>query len=95
VANFAAFETAFSDDQLGQAACTDQGEEGRFCCFTREQIAARNDDLDIAWLRDTSNDPEDELIKLTELEEITAAIAIHFGNVLREIETMMDEFAQY
>jgi type I restriction enzyme M protein len=89
VADFAEFEAAFGDDPLGKVKRTDQGEEGRFRCFTREQIADRNDNLDIAWLRDTSNDPEDEL---TEPEEIAAAIATHLGNALREIERMMEEF---
>jgi len=74
---------------LGRAPRTDLGEAGRFRCFTREQIAARNDNLDMAWLRDTSNDPEGEL---TEPEEIAAAIATHLGNAGREIETMMSEF---
>jgi type I restriction enzyme M protein len=83
LADFAAFETAFGDDPLGQSPRTDLGEEGRFRCFTREQIAARNDNLDIAWLRDTSNDPEDEL---TEPEEIAAAIATHLRQALAEIE---------
>jgi type I restriction enzyme, R subunit len=39
---------------LGKSPHTDQGEEGRFRCFTRQQISDRNDNLDIAWLRDTS-----------------------------------------
>jgi type I restriction enzyme M protein len=89
VADFAEFETAFGDDPLGKAPRTDLGEKGRFRCFTREQIADRNDNLDIAWLRDTSNDPEDEL---TEPEEIAAAISTHLGNALREIEKMIEEF---
>jgi type I restriction enzyme M protein len=70
---------------FGQSPRTDRGEDGRFRCFTREQIADRNDNLDISWLRNTSNDPEDEL---TEPE----AIATHLGNALREIEIMMEEF---
>jgi type I restriction enzyme M protein len=89
VADFAEFEAAFGDDPLGKASRTDQGEEGRWRCFSREQIAERNDNLDIAWLRDTSNDPEDEL---TEPEEIATAIATHLGNALQEIEIMIKEF---
>lgn len=88
VADFAAFETAFGDDPFGKAPRTDQGEEGRFRCFAREQITARNDNLDIAWLRDTSNDPEDEL---TKPEEIAAAIANHLRNALAEIEAYSEE----
>jgi type I restriction enzyme M protein len=74
---------------FGQAPRIDQGEAGRWRCFSREQIADRNDNLDISWLRDTSNDPEDEL---SEPEEIAAAIATHLGNALQEIEIMMSEF---
>jgi type I restriction enzyme M protein len=86
-ADFAEFEAAFGDDPLGRASRTDQGEEGRW--FSREQIADRNDKLDIAWLRDTSNDPEDEL---TEPEEIATAIATHLSSALKEIEIMISEF---
>src|SRR5271166_6115020 len=53
VADFADFEAAYGDDPRGGAKRKDQGEEGRWRCFTREQIKARNDNLDIAWLRDT------------------------------------------
>lgn len=90
VADFAEFEAAFGEDPEGKSSRVDLGELGRFRCFTREQIAARNDNLDIAWLRDTSNDPEDEL---TEPEEIAAAISTHLGNALREIEALVEEFS--
>ncbi len=86
--DFADFEAAFGADPYGRSSRVDQGEEGRFRCFSRQQIADRNDNLDIAWLRDTSNDPEDEL---TEPEEIAATIAAHLGNALREIEMIIGE----
>ena len=37
VKDFAEFEKAFGDDPLGKAKRKDQGEEGRFRCFTRER----------------------------------------------------------
>jgi type I restriction enzyme M protein len=73
---------------LGKSPRTDEGEEGRFRFFSREQITARNDNLDIAWLRDTSGDPEDEM---TEPEEIAAAIMGHLRGALEEIEALSDE----
>ena len=82
-ADFADFEQAFGDDPYGKAPRHDQGEEGRFRRYTRAQIAARNDNLDIAWLRDTSDDHEDDL---TEPEEIAAAIMSHLRTALLEIE---------
>ena len=88
LADFAEFEAAFGDDPYGKSPRIDQGEEGRFRCFTREQISDRNDNLDIAWLRDTSDDPEDEM---TEPEEIAAAIANHLKNALAAISELMEE----
>jgi type I restriction enzyme M protein len=90
LADFAEFEKAYGSDPLGHAQRKDQGEEGRFRLFTREQVAERNDNLDIAWLRDTSNDPEDEM---TEPEELAAAITLHLKNALEEIEAFSEELA--
>jgi type I restriction enzyme M protein len=86
--HFAAFEMAYGIDPNGQSARTDQGEEGRFRRLTREEIAARDDDLAISWLRDTSDDPEDAL---TEPEELIAAIQRHLQNALAKIEEMGEE----
>ncbi len=88
VADFEPFEKAFGKDPLGKAKRKDKGEEGRFRFYTREEITARNDNLDIAWLKDTSNDPEDEM---TEADELAAAIATHLKNALEEIEALSDE----
>jgi type I restriction enzyme M protein len=88
LADFAEFEAAFGEDPYGKSPRIDQGEEGRFRCFTREQISDRNDNLDIAWLRDTSDDPEDEM---TEPEEIASAIATHLKNALSAIVGLMEE----
>jgi type I restriction enzyme M protein len=49
VKDFAEFEKAFGDDPLGKAKRKDRGEEGRFRCYTRDEIKARNDNLDISW----------------------------------------------
>lgn len=63
--HFAEFEAAFGDDPLAGAKALakrkDTGEQGRFRKFTREQIAARSDSLDIAWLKDDSDTSADEL----------------------------------
>jgi type I restriction enzyme M protein len=90
VADFEPFEKAFGKDPLGRGKRKDEGEEGRFRFFKREEIAARNDNLDISWLRDTSNDPEDEM---TEADELAAAITTHLRNALEEIEAFSEELA--
>ncbi|MEE4212053.1 MAG: N-6 DNA methylase [Parvularcula sp.] len=88
VDDFAEFEAAFGDDPLGGATRADQGEEGRFRRFTREEIAARGDNLDIAWLRDGEDEAEDGL---TDPEDITAAILGHLREATREIEALVVE----
>jgi type I restriction enzyme M protein len=88
VTDFAKFEAAFGDDPLGNTKRKDQGETGRFRCFSREQIKARNDNLDISWLRDTEADAEQHL---TEPEDIAAAIIGHLKAALEDIETLSEE----
>lgn len=86
--DFADFEKAFGDDPYGNANRTDQGEEGRFRSFTRGQIKARNDNLDIGWLRSDETEAEEHL---TDPEDIAAAIMGHLQMALTEIETVMEE----
>lgn len=88
VGDFKPFEKAFGTDPLGKAKRNDQQEKGRFRFFNRRDIAARNDNLDIAWLRDTSNDPEDEM---TEPDELAAAITSHLKNALDEMDAFSGE----
>lgn len=87
-AHFATFERAYGDDPNGGAPRKDEGEQGRFRCFSREDIAARGDNLDISWLRDTSADAEDSL---SEPEELIAAIMGHLKAALAEIEVLSEE----
>ena len=83
--HFAAFEAAFGDESVGSAAAlaqrVDTGEAGRFRRFTREQIAARSDGLDIAWLKDDSDGATEDLPEPTVLA---------FG-AMEEPEEAMDE----
>lgn len=88
VADFADFEDCYGPDSNGAANRVNTGEAGRFRCFTREQIKARNDNLDIAWLRDTEADAEEGL---TEPEDIAAAIIGHLRAALEDIEALSDE----
>jgi type I restriction enzyme M protein len=88
VEHFAEFESCYGDDPLGRTKRKDQGENGRFRCFTREQIKERGDNLDITWLRDESGDSEDQL---TEPDDIAAAIIGHLRNALEEIEALTEE----
>lgn len=88
VEDFAAFEKAFGKDQDGKTKRSDEGEEGRFRCFTRKVITDRSDNLDISWLRDTEAEAEQGLI---EPEDIAAAIIDHLKAALGEIEELSEE----
>jgi type I restriction enzyme M protein len=90
--DFAEFEACYGDDPYGLAPRQDQGESGRFRRFDRAWIAQqRNDNLDIAWLRDDSQNPEDDL---SEPEELAAAILTHLRNALEEIEALSEALGQ-
>jgi type I restriction enzyme M protein len=89
--DFAEFEKAFGAHPLGHAKRKDQGDEGRFRCFTRTDIEKRNDNLDISWLR---SDEEDEEEHLTEPEEIAEAIIGHLKAALLEIEGVTEELGR-
>ncbi|KYF81261.1 SAM-dependent methyltransferase [Sorangium cellulosum] len=86
--HFAEFEKAFGGDPYGKSRRKDQGAEGRFRRFTREEIKARGDNLDIAWLKDESDHGVDDL---PEPEEITAEILEKLRVVTTEIETLQSE----
>jgi type I restriction enzyme M protein len=86
--DFADFEKAYGGDTNGGGKRKDQGDDGRWRCFTRDAIKARNDNLDIAWLRDTEAEAEEQL---TEPEDIAAAIIGHLKAALEDIETLSEE----
>ncbi len=96
--HFAEFEVAFGGDPLGKAAAlkkrVDTGEEGRFRCFGRDYIAERNDNLDLAWLRDDSDDSAEELpepaalaqMAMVELEAVMAELQGILAELGEEVE---------
>nr|WP_287363038.1 N-6 DNA methylase [Mesorhizobium sp.] len=88
VAYFAEFEAAYGIDPNGGVERKEQGDDGRWKRFSRDTIAARNDNLDIAWLRDTETEAEEAL---TEAEDIAAAIIGHLKAALEEIEVLSEE----
>lgn len=89
--DFAPFIKAYGDDPLGKAKRTDEGETCRFRKFTREDIAKRNDNLDISWLREDEGEVE---AGLTEPDDIAAAILGHLRAALEEIEAVADELSE-
>jgi len=96
-AHFAAFEDAYGPDPLGRVPRTASGPEGRWQCFSREEIAARGDSLDLAWLKDDSAEggvdlPEpavlaqDAMLELEGALEDLRAILAELGEEVEELE---------
>ena len=71
--HFSEFEAAFGDDPMGGSARLkarkDHGELGRWRRFNRDWIAARGDNLDIAWLKDESEGNGEGLPEPAELAQ--------------------------
>ncbi|WP_431270279.1 HsdM family class I SAM-dependent methyltransferase [Dankookia sp. P2] len=82
-ADFAEFEAAYGADPHGGAARADAGPEGRWRRFSREEIAARADNLDITWLREADEAAEDAL---EEPADILDAMREHLARAMAEID---------
>ncbi|EZP31292.1 class I SAM-dependent DNA methyltransferase [Pseudomonas sp. RIT288] len=89
--HFKDFVENFGDDPHGKSPRKELGRNANFRCFTREEVANRNDNLDISWISEDEAANEEGL---TELEEISAAIIRHLRSALVEIEAVDDEFAE-
>lgn len=85
--HFQEFITAYGDDPNGLGQRLDQGEAGRWRCFTRAEIAQRGDNLDISWLRDESLQSAEDL---PEPEVIATAILEKLQTAMTEMEALKD-----
>lgn len=83
--HFAEFEQAYGENSDGTSKRTDQGEEGRFRCFTREEIGKRGDNLDISWLKDEDAANHEEL---PEPDEIAAMIRERLATAMEEMDAL-------
>jgi type I restriction enzyme M protein len=83
--HFKEFIAAYGKSPYGQAKRLDQGETGRFRCFTRDQIKKRNDSLDISWLQDDSIRNGNSL---AEPSDIADEILAHLSLATREMQEL-------
>jgi type I restriction enzyme M protein len=94
-AYFEEFEQCYGDDPNGRAKRTDLGMEGRFRCFSLDEIKARDYKLDITWLKDESLEDADDLPEpdylaseaITELEAVVDSLK----DILELIDIQEDE----
>jgi type I restriction enzyme M protein len=93
--HFNEFEAAFGDDSLGSPASLthreDTGDQGRFRCFSRDWIADRNENLDIAWLRDEDENGGEEL---PEPSALAQAAMIEFEAAIAELQGILAELGE-
>ncbi len=83
--HFAAFETCSGGQSDGTSERADQGEEGRFRCFTRQEFGKRGDNLDISWLQDDDVQSADDL---PEPDEVAAMIRERLQTAMEEMEAL-------
>ncbi|MBI4854293.1 MAG: SAM-dependent DNA methyltransferase [Acidobacteria bacterium] len=82
--HFAEFEQCYGQDPNGRSKREDTGLEGRFRCFSINEIKERDYKLDITWLKDESLEDADELPEPQDL----AAEAI------TELEAVVDDLKE-
>jgi len=84
--NLRAFEVAFGSDPHGRSPRTDEGPKGRFRRFSREEIARRDNNLDIVWLTQQDSEQQEEI---SSPEEISSLIATKLQEALTEVEALI------
>lgn len=72
--HFEGFEKAYVSKKR-----KDEGEEGRFRCFSREYIAEHDDSLDISWIKDSSLEdaadlPTPDILALELMEDVSSVM---------------------
>lgn len=89
--HFEEFEKCYGADPNGRSKRKDLGDEGRFRCFTMEDVKERDYKLDLTWLKDESLEDSDELPEPQDLasEAITELEAV--VDDLREIVALIEK----
>jgi type I restriction enzyme M protein len=87
-AHFAEFEKAFGSDPYGKSKRRDEGEQGRFRCFTREYIRENGDSLDITWLNQNGGE---ESTRTTSPDIIAKRIETKLQFALKELAALARE----
>jgi len=79
------FVDAFGAQPNGKSKRKDQGDAGRFRAFTRDEIAKRNDNLDLLWLKD--DDAHDET-DVSDPEQIMVTIRDELVSALEDLSNL-------
>ena len=93
--HFAAFEASYGDDPWTSPASLkkrrDEGEQERWRRFTRAEIAARGENLDIAWLKDETNSSSNEL---SSPEALVGGAILELEGALDDLRALLSELGE-
>jgi type I restriction enzyme M protein len=87
IAQLEPFMRAFGAAVDGSGKRKDEGEDGRFRRFGREEIRGRGDNLDIGWLRDESVGRVEDL---PDPDEIAGEILMHLRTATEEMQGLIE-----
>ena len=87
IASLKPFADVYGAKPDGSSPRKSEGEEGRFRKFTRKDIEAKADNLDITWLRDESVERAEDL---PEPDEIAAQILLNLETATEEMQALME-----
>ena len=85
--DFRDFITAFGTSAFGDDKRNDEGEDGRFRVFNRNDISERSDNLDISWVREDEKGLD---LVLQDPEAIASAIIDHLRAALLDVEAVVE-----
>ena len=85
--SLAPFVDVYGGNPNGKSKRKDQGDEGRFRKFSREEIKARDENLDITWLQDELEEQAEDLL---EPDEIAAEIILCLQTATEEMLALME-----
>ncbi|KQP00342.1 N-6 DNA methylase [Methylobacterium sp. Leaf91] len=88
----ALFVKAYGMDPRGHAKRLDEGPEGRFRCFSREEIRMRDDDLYVTWLKES--DDIDEGLEFAAPDAVASVVEQHLVFALDEIKALMADLVE-
>ncbi|MFZ4594619.1 MAG: SAM-dependent methyltransferase, partial [Verrucomicrobiaceae bacterium] len=83
--------SAYGADPLGRSPRTASGPEGRWQSFSREEIAARGDSLDLAWLKD---DSADDGADLAEPAVLVQEAMVELEGALEDLRAILAELGE-
>ena len=85
---FIAFRNAFGSDPYGNSRRKDEGDAGRFRVFTREQISARGDSLDLSWLKEDGSSFTTNP-NLPEPEKLATEVLVNMQTAMQEMRAVL------